>query len=551
MLLEIYCETFGKDKRVPFDAGLNIIQGDGNSEDKSGNSIGKTSMLKIIDYAFGGEYYGQSNEDIIRHIGHHRICFTHIFNGEPYYFCRETTKNRKVWRCSDRQYHLEREITIEEFCKWLVEQYKLESLNLRFREIVGLYSRIWNKPNKEVSRPLFNYNAQPVNEAILALVKLFEEYGKISDLDEQRTYLKKRETAFREAVKYHLVSLPSKKESESIKSELREVQIAISRIKSNVLAVGYENVVSIDERTNELYFQRSNLLKQLSRVRRALKRCEDNVSCLSPVNSTALMQLKEYFPEVNMRKIQEVQDFHQQLNQILLDELNDEKVRLLERVKVINAELKKNDIALQTLTGLPTQAAEGLEQLQALLSRQERMKNQLEQYDDKAKTAAQIKDINDQLSKVLNEIEGRIEPKINEKLIEYSKEIAHNNSKAPVFHFENGNYQYGVVDNTGTGKAYTDLLLFDLTMLALTKLPILIHDSFLFNNIDDRTKISFIKLYNRFSDKQIFISLDNLLESDDDEANKILYKSNRLYLSGNRLLYGRDWRVDESSTENN
>lgn len=388
MLAEIYCEAFGKTKYIPFDIGLNIIQGDGNSEDKSGNSIGKTSMLKIIDYAFGGEYYGQSNADIIKNVGHHVICFTHVFDGKPYYFCRETKKKGKVWRCSDRQYHLEDEITREDFCKWLVKQYKLEDLNLSFRGVVSLYSRIWNKPNKEVNRPLYNHNAQTVNDAILTLVKLFGEHGQISDLDEQRTYLRKREKAIREAAKYHLVTLPSKKESESIKSELRAVQATISRIKSNILAVGYENALSIDERTNALYDQRSNLLKQLSRVRRILKRCEDNASRLSPVTSTALVQLKEYFPEVNMRKIQEVQAFHQQLNQILLGELKDEKAHLLDRIKAINSELDKNELALQTLTGLPTRASEGLEQLQALLRSQERLKNQLEQYDDRVKTVA-------------------------------------------------------------------------------------------------------------------------------------------------------------------
>ena len=50
MLTEIYCEAFGKTKRIPFFAGLNVIQGIG------GNSIGKSNALKIIDYAFGGRY---------------------------------------------------------------------------------------------------------------------------------------------------------------------------------------------------------------------------------------------------------------------------------------------------------------------------------------------------------------------------------------------------------------------------------------------------------------------------------------------------------------
>ena len=106
-------------------------------------------------------------------------------------------------------------------------------------------------------------------------------------------------------------------------------------------------------------------------------------------------------------------------------------------------------------------------------------------------------------------------------------------------------YKYGVEDNTGTGKAYTDLLLFDLAVLSLTKLPILIHDSFLFNNIDDPTKQSFLKLYSQFTDKQIFIALDEFLGKDNEEVNQILFSSTRLVLSGRSPLFGIDWRTSQ------
>ena len=91
-------------------------------------------------------------------------------------------------------------------------------------------------------------------------------------------------------------------------------------------------------------------------------------------------------------------------------------------------------------------------------------------------------------------------------------------------------YEYGVSDNTGTGKAYTDLLLFDLAILLLTDLPMLIHDSFLFNNIDNCTIGSFIKLYAQFTDKQVFISLDAPLNSEGSEIENLVTLHTRLYL---------------------
>ena len=111
------------------------------------------------------------------------------------------------------------------------------------------------------------------------------------------------------------------------------------------------------------------------------------------------------------------------------------------------------------------------------------------------------------------------------------------------FHLSPSQYKYGVEDNTGTGKAYTDLILFDLAILSLTKLPVLIHDSFLFNNIDDLTKQSFLKIYSQFCEKQIFISLDTFLGNDNEEIEKLLYSTTRLVLSEKATLFGVDWRI--------
>ena len=60
MLVEIYCNKFktgGKDGEVrpviKFHKGLNAIIGDDNRS----NSIGKSTLLMIIDFVFGGDDY--------------------------------------------------------------------------------------------------------------------------------------------------------------------------------------------------------------------------------------------------------------------------------------------------------------------------------------------------------------------------------------------------------------------------------------------------------------------------------------------------------------
>ena len=72
MLKEIFCSKF-KQPKIVFHKGPNVILGDDNGS----NSIGKSTMLLIIDYVFGGDTYAKS--DVIDHIGQHEICFCFEF----------------------------------------------------------------------------------------------------------------------------------------------------------------------------------------------------------------------------------------------------------------------------------------------------------------------------------------------------------------------------------------------------------------------------------------------------------------------------------------
>lgn len=56
MLIEIYCEKFktynnAPRGRITFKEGLNVVEGD----DFGSNSIGKSTFLMCIDFAFGGK----------------------------------------------------------------------------------------------------------------------------------------------------------------------------------------------------------------------------------------------------------------------------------------------------------------------------------------------------------------------------------------------------------------------------------------------------------------------------------------------------------------
>ena len=79
MLKEIYSEQLVTKNRpdgiIKFHTGLNVVLGS-----KVGTtSIGKSTTLLLIDFAFGGNTYAGSNA--VKELGNHTIYFTFSFNG--------------------------------------------------------------------------------------------------------------------------------------------------------------------------------------------------------------------------------------------------------------------------------------------------------------------------------------------------------------------------------------------------------------------------------------------------------------------------------------
>lgn len=82
MLCEIFCKEFYQQKIV-FSNGLNVVLGTNTGD----NSIGKSTLMLIIDYVYGGHTYSDAL-DIINNVGEHDICFKFEFAKTAFYFSR-------------------------------------------------------------------------------------------------------------------------------------------------------------------------------------------------------------------------------------------------------------------------------------------------------------------------------------------------------------------------------------------------------------------------------------------------------------------------------
>ena len=88
--------------------------------------------------------------------------------------------------------------------------------------------------------------------------------------------------------------------------------------------------------------------------------------------------------------------------------------------------------------------------------------------------------------------------------------------------------------------AYKGLVLFDLTIFLLTRLPILLHDTVIFKNIENDSVSRLLPVYLETA-KQSFIALDEI-EKYGAETSAFLIKHRALQLDTKNLLYIKDWR---------
>ena len=176
MLREIYCEEFHR-KHITFHDGLNVVLG----SPKADNSIGKSTLMLIVDFAFGGNTYVEAS-DILQNVGEHSVGFKFCFDGKDYYFLRSITERNTVWECDERYTKIE-SMSTGDYCEWLAKKYGINLYKLTFRDAVGRYIRVYGKDNHDEKHPLNADSSEAGSKASIAILKLFDRYRVVDDLE--------------------------------------------------------------------------------------------------------------------------------------------------------------------------------------------------------------------------------------------------------------------------------------------------------------------------------------------------------------------------------
>ncbi|EPX8803278.1 DUF2326 domain-containing protein [Listeria monocytogenes] len=535
MLKMIECEKFS-DRVIFFNKGLNIIVGD----EIASNSIGKTTMLMIIDFIFGGGDYLTKNSDTVKHLGHHEFCFRFFFDKKDYFFRRGTKTPYIIYMC-DEKYTVLEEKKLADYLKWLQNKYDCELEGLSFRGVVSRFFRIYGRANLDERTPLKLYENEKMADSITDLIKLFDKYRLISSYQQKVSELNNRQKIVNDAEKVAIIdSALNKKDYKRNQKAIQHLSEEIEVLKQNVMTNSMGKEALLSDEILELQNQKNKLVISRNKQRNRLRKNKETIAIKKSRIFDDIDQLEKFFPEVDKSRINDIEQFHLKLTDILKDELNLSKRELEAGIRNINQEITALDLELSQLLEVksaPEYSVMRLIELSAAMKNYEELNKR---YDDKKDLKEELSIRRNELTELKKSSTDEISQQINQQMLLMFNSMYKDKFNPPHFEIHEKAYSLKTDNDTGTGTAFVSLILFDLSILKLTKLPSLVHDLPLLKNIDNDSMEQIIKLY-AGNEKQIFIAIDKI-ESYSKATSKLILQNRVLQLNKKKNLFVESWK---------
>lgn len=548
MLYEILCEQFKCNDKprgiIRFNETLNVVKG----HDSGTNSIGKSTFLLAIDFAFGGNSYAE-DKSLIKKIGHHTINYCFKFGDEFYYFSRNTATPKEVNICN-AEYVLQETIPIDEYNNKLLKLYSIDLPNISFRQIVGRYFRVYGRGSSNERKPLASYDGEAPKESLIALLKLFNGYTPIETLYLELKDKDERKKAIINADKYNLVTIiKSKKDYQKNLSDIERLNGELQ----SLARFGRQELLYLDPAQAEKAAEYKSRYETLTRRKKQLwakyysiKNNAERTHASTAQDFNALLQ---FFPNSDIKLLSDIENFHSKITDILSEEFTISMSQILKQINEISIELTQIEVSLKELD-IPKRIADSTLKAYAQAQNQiNELNRQNELYVTKREIETDIRTLKAKYQQLFTDIFKDITSKINDVMAKLNAFIYGENIVAPVLIVTKPNsYTFGTDMDDGTGTNYKNLILLDLASLKLTELPTIAHDTIVFHNIGQEPMAKILELYNK-SEKQIFIAIDESAKYN-EIAQKIIENNKILELSGNgNELFGSSWITKTSDSD--
>lgn len=536
MLIKISCDLFRRG-HIEFHGGLNVILGD----DDAKNSIGKSSALMVIDFVMGGSSLLGDKSGIISSLGHHTYTFEFSFAGVSHLFSRSTDTSETVLArgISDGAWF---KMNVEDYRKELKNLYTLDSLRSSFRSIVGPFIRVWEKGELDPDRPFSADSNEAAAASIGRLIDLFERTGDVAEEQSVLASHQERKKLISKSMNLEIIPKINKTQYKKNQQTIANNSRTLEELKQGFTGALSAYEALFDSELRELQLTKAELLSKRNDIYIKAERIERDIKGVTSRLSANISLVTEFFPDVNVDRLQKVEEFHNGIGKILKRELKSELTSCLQAKSDIDNELSSLDDKIRSRLKNKGTPDDLFDRAFELKEASDKAASDNGFYERKIAIEKETSLSRQRLESVCFGIFLDIESSLNEKLRHFNNVIYGPERNAPALRIKSdSSYTFVSPKDSGTGKSYAGLVGFDLAMLSLTRLPFLIHDSVIYKNIEVPATRNIIRILGSIKKKQIFLAFDEAKKFG-TRAENILRNNSVIKLSDVDLLFNRDWR---------
>ena len=558
MLIEVQCDKFVKNGQIRepirFHAGLNVVLGDDNGS----NSIGKSTFLMILDFVFGGSDYVKKCTDVQENVKTHTINFAFEFDGQKYYFSRNTTEYNKVIPCDADYKPLEDHapITVQQYWEFLCERYGLTAEGITWRSAVGRFIRVYKRDTLDEERPLRSSKDEKTADAIKNYMRLFDRYAAVEAQIKQAAEAEDEKEAFRKTTQTYNHVRAAKSEKERAENEERI--IVLEQSERDLAENSNQGLLDLDSMTarrlTELTEQLINYRRQRARVQTQLNAIRRDMMEQKKGFKRTFTDLERFFPSEEFRTLEDIERFHQKLAKVLADEFAETEKDMATTYVLLNNEIVRIQEQITEIKNVPNVSQAILREFARITTELNNLREANQNYDELERLKKVAADYAETRDAVIHDQLLAIESAVNQAMREISFSILKDATHLPpVLRLEKlGKYTFNTPNDGGTGAQYRGLITFDLANMEVAPVPFAVHDSVLLKNIERPVFSEIMRVYAAMEakGKQVFLAYDTL-DSYGDETRSLLEANAVLELSpGGNELFGWAWnKEDQDETD--
>jgi hypothetical protein len=323
---------------------------------------------------------------------------------------------------------------------------------------------------------------------------------------------------------------------------------AINDIKDNFAGAITAYEALFDDKLRAIQQTKNEMVSKKNLVSARREKLQRDISGITPRLAANIALVAEFFPDANLERLEMVEQFHAKIGKLVSKELKTELELLIANEAEITTAITDLDQQIKlTLKakGTPTDLFAKVFELKEVT---DKAKEENKFFEQKASIESNETATKTRLEAIYNKIFLEIETAINQKLEKFNKLVYGPERKPSRLHLKKANsYSFTSRMDTGTGKSYAGLVGFDLSMLSLTRLPFVIHDSMIYKNIEIAATEHIIRILASFKNKQIFLAFDEAKKFNSTTQDTLNAKM-VLQLHRDKLLYTQDWRAKEKRT---